>query len=157
MPIRIRAPGHTPRRIRPEDAVKAINLVKESLRLFTAGPPLIHRGPAGEVHVDIPLIYDGYAFDRIHYDPYENSFSPKGRPVHAVGVEIDRDRVWELSKQYIKELVVIEAVEYRDPEDVWVVPLAWRCYIVAHVKVSYDGEELVPDYPLTEEISGRLI
>ncbi len=157
MPIRIRGPGREPRRIRPEDAIKAISLVKEGIKLFTAGPPIIHRGPAGEIHVDVPLMYNGYALDRIHYDPYTNTFSPKGRPVHAINVQISRDTVWQLSKQYVKELYVIEAVEYREPEDVWVVPLAWRCFIVAHIKVSYDGEELVPDYPLTEEITGRLM
>ncbi len=154
MPIRIRGRGPSRgRRVGLEEALKAINLVREGLEYFVAGPPLIHRGPGGEVHIDIPLMYNGYALDRIHYDPVRKEFAPKGGPVHVSGVTIDRSEVVENVKKMVRELRVIDAVEYREPEDAWVVPLAWKHYIVAHVKVSSDGEELIPDYPLTEELS----
>lgn len=135
-----------------ELARRAIEAVKAALPYVVAGPPLIHRGPAGELHVDVPLMYHGFALDRIHYDPVAKTPSPKGRPVHVYGVEVRREEVVEVMQRVMRELRVVEAAEFRDPEDAWAVPLTWRLYIVAHVKVSYEGTELVPDYGLTEEV-----
>lgn len=135
-----------------ELARRAIEAVKAALPYVVAGPPLIHRGPAGELHVDVPLMYHGFALDRIHCDPVAKTPSPKGRPAHVYGVEVRREEVVEVMQRVVRELRVVEAAEFRDPEDAWMVPLAWRLYIVAHVKVSYEGSELVPDYGLTEEV-----
>lgn len=140
------------RQLSEELARRAIEAVKAALPYVVAGPPLIHRGPAGELHVDVPLMYHGFALDRIHYDPVAKTPSPKGRPVHVYGVEVRREEVVEVMQRVVRELRVVEAAEFRDPEDAWVVPLAWRLYIVAHVKVGYEGSELVPDYGLTEEV-----
>ena len=74
-------------------AVRAIGTVCDALKYMEIGIPIIHRGPRGEVHVDVPLMYHGYALDRIHYDPYVNAPSPKGRPVRARGVEVKEDHV----------------------------------------------------------------
>jgi len=133
-------------------AQRAIETVKSALPYLTAGPPIMHIGPAGDVHIDVPLVYHDVALDRIHYDPIAKAPSPKGRPVHAWGVRVDRAEVMRIMEEVIKGLRVVEAVEYREPEDCWVVPLAWRVFIVAHVKVSSDGTQLVPDYPLTAEM-----
>jgi len=54
-------------------AKKAIETAKETLQFITVGPPLIRYGPAGEVHVDVPLMYHGYAIDRVHLDPISNT------------------------------------------------------------------------------------
>ncbi len=133
-------------------AQKAIELVKRALPYVTAGPPLISYGPRGEVHVDIPLMYQGFALDRMHYDPLSKTLSPKGRPVEAIGIRVDSNEVFSLANSIIKELKVVEAVEYRKPEAVWIVPVAWRSLIVAHIKVTHSSDSLVPDYGLTEEV-----
>ncbi len=135
-----------------EDALRAINTVKEALSLMEVGPPLVHRGPRGEVHVDCPLMYQNFALDRIHFDVTSGKPSPKGKPSHAESVSMDLSGVRSAMAKVIKELWVVEAAEFREPEDAWAVPLAWKAFIVAHVKVSKDGCELIPDYPLTEEV-----
>lgn len=150
-------PGQAPP-ISPENARKAIDTVKAALSYITA-TVLAHRGPAGDTCIDIVLLYHGFALDRVHYDPLAGTPSPKGRPVclHAYpdqeGVEA---RARGLAETLVGELWVVEAAEYRAPERVWVVPLAWRNYVVAHIKVSDDGAELVPDYGLTEEVRRRV-
>jgi len=117
------------------------------------GPPIIHEGPGGELHIDFPLMYQGYGIDRVHFDPKAMNPSPKGRPVHChVEGGIDIREVEEVMYKVVKELRVIDAAEFRGPEDCWAVPLAWKNLIIAHVKVSRDGREIVPDYPLTEEV-----
>jgi len=133
-------------------AEKAIELVRKALPFLTIGPPLIDYGPKGEVHVDVPLMYQGFALDRIHYDPQLKSPSPKGRPVRVWGVKVAEDEVINIMKNVINELDVVEAVEYREPEQAWIVPLAWRKLILAHIKVSSNANEIIPDYGLSEEV-----
>lgn len=141
-----------PRRVPPiskEQAERAIETVKEILPLLTAGPPLIRGGPDGW-HVDIPLMYQGYALDRIHLDTDKMEPSPKGRPPRSR--EAPPNVIKERVEDIVGELRVLDAAEYREPERCWAVPLAWGPYLVAHVKVSSDGREVVPDYGLTEEV-----
>ncbi len=92
----IRLPGPIRRReLKLEYAEKAISLVKELLKYLELGPPIIHYGPRGEIHVDIPLMYNGYALDRMHYDPDSRTLSPKGRPGGSFGVEVSEKEVVE--------------------------------------------------------------
>lgn len=139
-------------RLDPSMAVKAIEAVKAALPLLTAGPPIVRTGPAGDVHADVPVMYMDFAVDRVHYDPYAKAPSPKGRPVRAWGVSVDPEEARSVVEAALREAWVVEAAEFRDPEDAWAVPVAWRNVIILHVKVSYDGSELVPDYGLTEEV-----
>ncbi len=132
----------------PEQAERAIQTVKEALPLMTLGPPLEH-GPPHDRHVDFPLMYQGYALDRIHFDPEKGRPSPKGLPV--------RSSLPPTSEIPKLELRVLEAAEYREPERCWAVPLAWGPFIVAHVKVTHDGKEIIPDYPLTEEVRRHVL
>jgi len=128
-----------------ENAEKAVELVKEALPFFRPGKPI--ERPDG---VDIPVLYLDFAIDRMHFDPRSGTPLPKGFPGHFGNFE--RFRVEERAEEVLKELKVIEACEFRGPEDCWVVPLAWKSFIVLHVRVSRDGGELIPDYPLTEEV-----
>ncbi len=137
--------------ISKESAIRAVETVKSALPLLSMGPPIVGRGPAGETHVDLPIIYQGYALDRVHFDPSTMEPSPKGRPVIFSG-SIDREAIVKRANEILEELRALDAAEYREPERCWVVPLAWGPYLVAHIKVSSDGRELIPDYGLTEEV-----
>ncbi len=148
-PIRIRGPWGSPP-ISREEAERAIEAVREILPLLTAGPALIRGGPDGW-HVDIPLMYQGYALDRIHLDTDTMEPSPKGRPPRS-SREADPSVIRGRAEEIVGELRVLDAAEYREPERCWAVPLAWGPYLVAHVRVSSDGKEIVPDYGLTEEV-----
>ncbi len=140
------------------EAVKqAIDTVKKALPFLVPGPPLIHRDPGGKVHVDIPLMYNGFAIDRIHYDPVAGHPSPKGRPVSVVISKLDNRSIIDRMAQVLNKTSVIEAGEYRDPEKAWIIPLAWNNLIIAHVKVSSDGKHIIPDEALTLEISRRTL
>ncbi len=130
---------------------KAIETVKKAAQFFTAGIPIVRRGPAGEIHVDVPVMYMDFAVDRIHYDPVSKMPSPKGRPVGVYG-DINPEEVRREVEGILREIQVIEAAEFREPERAWVIPVVWNRLIVMHVKVSQDGGEIVPDYGLTEEV-----
>ncbi len=146
----IRPPG---RRSEPLDidlASKAVETVKAAAAYFVAGPPIVHRHPHG-VHVDIPLIYQGYALDRIHFDACRMVFLPKGYPGECM-CEPGPEEVREAAEKLLTEIRVIDAAEYREPEEAWAVPVAWRSLVIAHIRVSRDGTHIVPDYGLTREV-----
>ncbi len=138
-----------PKEIKLEFVERAISTAKEALKLFTAGIPIV-KG-AKEIHVDVPVMYLNFAIDRIHYDPQSNMPSPKGRPVRAL-CEVNIKEIRKKIDEVLKECYAVEAAEFREPEDAWIIPIAWRKLIIMHVKVSYDGMELIPDYGLTEEV-----
>lgn len=134
----------------PETAERAIETVKSALPFLTLGTPIVHRTPHG-LHVDVPVMYLSFAVDRLHYNPETGSPLPKGLP-GAYSCEIDPAEVRDKAGEILKELRVLEAAEFREPENCWVVPVAWKSFIVLHVRVSADGNEIVPDYGLTEEV-----
>ncbi len=129
---------------REDEAKKAIELVKEALPLFRLGSPI--RRPDG---VDVPVLYLDFAIDRMHLNPETGTPLPKGFPGHFDRFECPD--IKDISK-ILDELRVIDACEFREPEDCWIVPLAWKGFIVLHARVSRNGEELVPDYALTDEV-----
>ncbi|MCD6492964.1 MAG: hypothetical protein J7K36_04070 [Archaeoglobaceae archaeon] len=130
---------------------KAISTAKSALQFFTVGVPIIRRGPKGEVHVDVPVMYTDFAIDKIHYDPRSKIPSPKGRPVRVYS-DVNSQEIREIVEGILKESYIIEAAEFREPDDAWVIPVAWNKLIIMYVRVSHDGEELIPDYGLTKEV-----
>ncbi len=133
-------------------ARKAINTVVNAKEYFYSGPPLIRVDPHSTKHIDIPLMYHNYALDIIHWDPINMIPSPKGRPSFLLKAEINQKEIQEHVNNLIKDIKVVEAAEFRLPENSWVIPLSWKCLIIAHIKVDYYGLSIIPDYRLTEEI-----
>ncbi len=129
---------------------RAISTAKETLRFLTAGMPIIKRSPKGGVHVDVPVMFMDFAIDRIHYDP-QLGVSPKGRPVRIYS-KINPQKIIETIDKILREAYVVEAVEFREPDNAWIIPVAWKKLIIMHIKVSESGEEIIPDYGLTNEV-----
>ncbi|ASJ02890.1 hypothetical protein A3L09_06270 [Thermococcus profundus] len=128
-----------------EKAGRAVELVGKALPLFRAGKPIMK--PDG---VDIPVLYLNFAVDRLHYDPGRKMPLPKGCPRSSGPFDVEG--IEEEVEGILGKAQVLPAAEFREPENCWVVPVAWRSFVVIHVRVSADGEEIVPDYGLTEEI-----
>ncbi len=73
-------------------------------------------------------MYMNFGVDRVHYDPYSKMPSPKGRSIAVRNINVDHAEIHN----------VIKAVEFREHEKAWVVPIAWNKMITIHVKVSYE-------------------
>ena len=99
-------------------------------------------------------MYNGFVLDLIHFDPVSFSVLPKGIPGvgAAPGLNIDLVKIKEVVDEAIKGLVILQGVEFREPEDAWVVPGAYKNLIIAHIRVSADGSALIPDYHATTEM-----
>ncbi len=136
-------------RVGPDEAIE---VVRDVLKFVVVGPPIIHMAPRGEVHIDVPLMYQGFALDRVHFDPEAMAPSPKGRPAMARVRPPSEAEVREVMEEVLEGLVVLEGAEFREPEWCWAVPVAWEHMIIAHIKVSAETGEVVPDYGLTQEV-----
>jgi len=130
---------------------KAIATAKNAIQFFTAGVPIIKKSPKGEVHVDVPVMYMDFAIDKIHFDVQSKTPSPKGRSV-GIGGGAEPQEIRKAVEKILKEAKVVEAVEFREVEKAWIIPVVWNKVVVMHIKISQDGERIIPDYKLTEEV-----
>ncbi len=140
-----------------DKAEKAIRTAVGILNFLSFSFPMVKRHPRGEVTIILPLMYNGYALDRVYFDPIKKRFLPKGKPYVFLYPDLNLKDIKEMAESLLKELRVIEAVEIRPPEKAWAVPIAWKRYIVAHIKIDEEGSNIIPDYPLTEEIRRHVI
>ncbi|MCD6563209.1 MAG: hypothetical protein J7K23_04735 [Thermoproteales archaeon] len=134
------------------NSLKAIKIVSQAKPYLYPGPPLLRNGPLSIHHIDIPIMYHSYALDIMHWDPEKQMPSPKGRPVKIKSIKIKKEELQMYVNNILKETWIVNAAEFREPEKAWIIPVAWKNIIILHVKVSYDGTEIIPDYRLTEEI-----
>jgi len=130
---------------------QAIDTAKQAMAFFTVGNPIIHEVLHNYMHLDVPILYMSFVIDAIHYDPVADMPSPKGRALVEYR-NIKPEKIKSSVENIIHSATVVEAVEFREPESAWVVPVMWNNMIIMHIKVSYDGKELVPDMHLTEEV-----
>lgn len=144
--------GSRPPSLDEELASKAIETSRRVLSLAELGPLICHSGPRGEAHCYVPLMYQGFALDRIHYDPWSRKPLPLGVP-HVWGRGTPPRLGAEELQEIMRELRILEAAEFREPERAWAVPVAWRSFMVTHIRVDLSGAEVVPDYPLTQEVA----
>ena len=149
---------HTPE----EEAAIAVSAAKAAAERLRAAPPIIRRTPRGYA-VDVPLLYNGVAVDRMHLDPQSLEPLPKGMPEPPSPAPSPPEPLAAQSaaEKAARELRALDAAEYRGPEAAWAVPLAWRSLVVAHIRIRVAGGqgEVVPDEPLTLEVQrllGRL-
>ena len=111
--------------------------------------------------IDIPVLYDGFAVDRMHFNPWTLEPLPKGcpePPSHGpFGAERPRgaEDVRSAAERVLSEARVLDAAEYEAPRRAWRIPVAWRSLIVIHLRVD-DSGRVVPDEPLTMELRRRL-
>jgi len=140
-------------------ALSAIEAARRVLPLLEAGPPIKHVTPHG-LALDVPVIYDAVAVDRMHMDPATLNPLPKGMPhppwPGPAGAPTDEE-VIEAANRILGRLTVVPYVEYREPERAWLIPLAWGSFIVLHLRLRVEGDrvEVEPDRPLMAELRGR--
>ncbi len=136
------------------EPILAIELVKKALPDFFVGNPWKRVHHHRRIEVKVPLMCNGFVLDLIHFDPVAFSLLPKGIPgvMAEPGLAVDLNRVKEVVEEALKEMVILPGVEFREPEDAWVVPGAYRNLIVAHIRVAADGSALMPDYHATTEM-----
>ncbi len=109
-------------------------------------------GPRGEIEIKAAILYDGTAVAVLHFSPVDGSLLPLG--VHPIvnSSSVQIENIKNNLPSIVNALEVLNGAEYREPENSWVVPLAYKGMIVAHLKIYADGIHIVPDYPANQEM-----
>jgi len=133
----------------------AVTTVQKLTGQLTPGKVWIRRAPAGEVELKAGILYQGTVVAVLHFSPQDGSLLPLG--IHPRIYQIPASSIIQIIKNQlphiIRELRILSAAEFREPEASWIFPVALGNTIVSHIKVYYDGIHIVPDYPANQEMS----
>ena len=134
------------------NAVLAVNTAKKVKAYLTAGKIWTKIGRRGETEIKAAILYEGVVVAVLHFNPIDGSVLPLGLHPIANRMVISIENIREKLPAIIHALEVLNGAEYREPESVWVIPLAYKSMIVAHLKIYIDGIHIVPDYPANQEM-----
>ena len=136
----------------PGNAVTAVATARKVKAYLTPGNVWIMTAPRGEVEVKAAIIYDGMAVAVLHFNPQDGALLPLGIHPRAFGVNPPLETIKRTLPSIVGDLEVLNGAEYREPENAWIIPLAYKGMIVAHLKIYADGIHVVPDYPANQEM-----
>ncbi len=135
-----------------DNAPIAVATVKEAKMHFSAGKIWSITAPRGEEELKAAVLYDKMAVAILHFNQTDGSLLPLGVRPAVYGVTSSIGEIKRNLPEIVRNLVVLQGAEYREPESSWIVPLAYHGMIVAHIKVYADGIHIVPDYPANQEM-----
>ncbi len=136
----------------PGNIVKAVATARKAKVYLKPGKVWVITGPRGEAEVKAAITYDGVAVAVIRFNPQNGDVLPLGVHPITFGVKPTLEIIKRTLPSIVGGLEVLNGAEYREPENVWVVPLAYKEMIVAHLKIFADGIHVVPDYPANQEM-----
>ncbi|WP_457755819.1 hypothetical protein [Thermodesulfatator indicus] len=131
---------------------QAVATAKQIEGFLSPGKVWVKRGPRGDIEVKGAILYQNSVVGVIDFNPINGEPLPKGIHVFAQSTEITLQKINEKLIGIVKNLKVLPAAEFREPEASWVFPVAYKQMIVAHIKIYHDGLRVVPDYPAQQEM-----
>ena len=135
-----------------ENAMIAVATARKVQSYLTPGNVWVMTAPRGELEVKAAIIYDGMAVAVLHFNPQDGALLPLGLHPRVFDVIPPLETIKRTLPSIVKGLEVLNGAEYREPENAWIVPLAYKGMIVAHLKIYADGIHIVPDYPANQEM-----
>ena len=149
-------PFQTGQGLSPMDLLKnvsnAIATAKQASKYFTSGNVWIQRAPAGEIVIKAAIVYQNVAVGVLDFSPIDGTILPCGYHPSVFDTAISLNTIKQKLPSIIANLYVLNGAEFREREYCWAIPVAYNNKIVAHVRISYDGIHVVPDYPATQEM-----
>ncbi len=136
-----------------ENAEKAFRTAGDALAALTAGKVWTHTSPHGEPEIKGALLHDGKPAVILHFSTEDGNILPRGLHSYSQASPELVSQVKESLAEYSSKLTVLEGAEFREPEFCWALPVAYKGRIVAHIKVSAQGDGIVPDKKAQEEMS----
>lgn len=136
-----------------DNAEKAFRTAGDAIAQLTAGIVWTHTSPRGEPEIKGALLYEGKPAVVLHFSTEDGSILPRGLHSYSQpGAELIA-QVKDNLPGFPSKLTVLEGAEFREPEYCWALPVAFKGRIVGHIKVSAQGDGIVPDKKAQEEMS----
>jgi len=127
-------------------ARRAVDTARAAVPHLAAGPAWYFPGPAGERDWKLAMMQDGRVAAVIRIDPATGALLPRGLPPTPPGGAALAPGAREAASRACAGVRVLPAAELRAPERCWSVPLAVGGMIVGELRVTLEGDQLVPDY-----------
>ncbi len=134
------------------NAAQAVETAKEAKKYFSPGKIWTQQAPRGEVIIKAAIIYQGVAVGALEFNPLDGTVLPRGYHPRVFNSHVSLETIRQKLPTVVSGLTVLNGAEYREPEACWVIPIAYNSKIVAHIKISYDGTHIIPDYPTSQEM-----
>ncbi len=112
----------------------------------------IRRSPVGGVEAKVAVIYREFPVGIIELSPVDGRPLPCGFYPRIPELVATEDMLSESVKLLSGGLRVVEAVEYREREMSFAVPIAFKTLMVSHLNIYYDGVHVLPDYLIMQEM-----
>ena len=127
-----------------------------ALALTPPPPPNMENGvspsPAGKIELKAALVYGERCVAVLTLYPETGRPLPLGwRPLRGLPVAQWR-AVKGILPSVVRRLKVLDGAEYLERENGWAVPIAYRGEVVARLRVTRDGKQVIPDYPAEQEM-----
>lgn len=136
-----------------ENAERAFRTAGDALPLLTAGRVWTHTSPHGEPEIKGALLYEGRPAVILHFSTEDGNILPRGLHSYSQASPELIAQVKDRLPDYPGKLTVLEGAEFREPEFCWALPVTYKGRIVAHIKISAQGDGIVPDKKAEEEMS----
>jgi hypothetical protein len=122
-------------------------------KLLLAGKVWAMCAPGGELEVKAGLTYQGVAVALLRFDPQTGQVLPTGVNPHVYTGNTSLTEIKKSLSAVVQNLKILPVAEFMEPEACWAFPVTYRNFIVAHVKIYYDGVHVVQDYGANQEMS----
>ena len=122
-------------------------------KLLAPGKVWIMRAPGGEAEVKAGLLYQNVAVAVLHFNPQNGTLLPLGVNPHIFQNAVDLKTIKNNLTGILKNLKILPAAEFMEPEACWSFPLAYNNRIIAHLKIYYDGVHVVQDFAANQEMT----
>lgn len=135
----------------PENAMKAVEAGRACLQSLQPGAVWKHKAPHG-FEIKGALTLNNSPVVVINFSPEDGSVLPKGLHGYSEGTAEVIALIKNGLGDFPAKLSVLAGAEFREPESCWAVPLVVDGRIVAHIRVSSDGSNILPDKPAIDQI-----
>ena len=135
-----------------ENAHRAIATAQTAVSDLEAGNVFLKREPRGELIVKGVLSFNGMPVAALRFNPASGALMPKG--LHPLPCDAP-DSLEKFRAELgilVKSVKVMPGAEFREPEFCWAVPLVHSGRIVADIKISGSGDQVIEDRKLVEEL-----
>jgi DNA-binding IclR family transcriptional regulator len=87
----------------------------------------------------------------LRFHPEDGSLLPKGLHPFGEGTPEAISLAEKQLRDILAEIVVLDGAEFREPESCWALPISHKGRIIGHIKVSSEGEKILPDAKASAE------
>jgi len=134
------------------DLPKAEATIRALGRQLAPGKVWVMRAPGGELEIKAGLLYGGVTVAVLHFNPRDGSLLPLGVNPRVYQSSVQIQAIKNRLDAVIRDLKILPAAEFVEPEASWSFPIAAGDIMVARLKVYYDGIHVMQDYPANQEM-----